>query len=236
MIDNEKNKTRFVELMAKVTREGTDKLMAFISKSDFFVSPTSTRFHLSVEGGLLQHSLNVYDALKASLKDNGDGSYSYIVAGREVDRISEESLIIMTLLHDICKTYFYVKDYKNQKTYDEEKVAAAEKWQVKHDNNGDFIWETVETYTVDDQVPYGHGEKSVMILESYIKLKGCERYAIRWHMGFSDVSPTQQYTISAAYKKYPIAWALHNADMQASTFMEDDRDLTETFQDKEEKA
>lgn len=219
---------RFEELMGKVQREGKDGLMEFIRKSDFYTAPTSTRFHLCTEGGLLQHSLNVYDALTASLTKTDNG-YSYMVAGKEVAQTSEESVIIMALLHDICKTYFYVKDYKNQKTYDEEKVKAAENWQVKHDNNGDFIWETVEIYTIDDKIPYGHGEKSVMMIEQYMHLTGLERYAIRWHMGHADISPTQQYAINEAYKKYPIAWALHNADMMASTFMEDDKDNAEVF-------
>ena len=228
-MNNEANRIRFEELMGKINRIGVDKLMDYIRKSDFYFAPTSTRFHLSAEGGLLQHSLNVYDALISSLRKNEDGTYSYIVAGKEVDRITEESAIIMSLLHDICKTYFYAKDYKNQKTYDAAKVQAAEGWQVKHDNNGDFIWETVEIFTVDDKIPYGHGEKSVMIIEEFMRLTGQERYAIRWHMGYTDVSSTSQYSIAEAYKKYPIAWALHNADMQASTFMEDEKDNKDLF-------
>ena len=225
----------FEALMSKVKREGIDGLMGYIRKSDFYTAPTSTRFHLSVEGGLLQHSLNVYDALVASLKDNGDGTFSYMVAGKEVEKIPEESVILMALVHDICKTYFYAAEIKNRKVYDKDRVeeARAARQQIKNDSNGDYFWESYNGYTVDDQIPYGHGEKSVMIVENYIKLTGMERYAIRWHMGFTDVSPMQQYTISAAYKKYPIAWALHNADMQASTFMEDDTDLAETFLNKE---
>jgi len=228
-MDNELNKKRFEDLMGKVKRDGVNKLMDYIRKSDFYTAPTSTRFHLSVEGGLLQHSLNVYDAFVSSLRNNEDGTYSYMVAGKEVDRIAEESAIIMALLHDICKTYFYAKDYKNQKTYDAAKVQAAEDWQVKHDNNGDFIWETVEIFTVDDKIPYGHGEKSVMIIDEFMRLTGQEKYAIRWHMGYTDVPPTMQYSISEAYKKYPIAWALHNADVQASTFMEEDKSNKELF-------
>ena len=223
------NIKRFEELVGNIKREGINELMEYIRKSDFYTAPTSTRFHLSVAGGLLQHSLNVYDALTSSLRDNKDGTYSYMVAGKEVQRVEQESIVIMTLFHDICKTYFYAADTKNQKTYDPEKVAAAESWQVKKDNKGSFIWETIDTYTVDDKIPYGHGEKSVMMVEEYMHLKPVERFAIRWHMGFTDVSPMQQYTIGQAYKKYPIAWALHNADMQASTYMEDEKENAEIF-------
>lgn len=232
-MNTEKNIERFEALMKKVKREGVDKLMEYIRKSDFYSAPTSTRFHLSVRGGLLQHSLNVYDALIASLIENGrDGAYSYVIAGKEVVKIEDESVVVMALLHDLCKTYFYATETRNRKTYDKEKVAKADPWQVKKDNTGElFIWESYEAYTVDDKVPYGHGEKSVMMIEEYMKLKPVERYAIRWHMGYTDVSPMQQYAISEAFKKYPIAWALHNADMQASTFMEEEEDNKDLFLD-----
>lgn len=105
---------------------------------------------------------------------------------------------------------FYGSELRNQKTYDPDKVATAEMRQVKHDSNGDFIWETVPTYTVDDKVPYGHGEKSVMMIEEYIKLKPVERYAIRWHMGFTE--PKENWnTLKEAIKKYPLVLAMIEA-------------------------
>ena len=133
-MDRQYNINRFEQLMSKVKREGVDQLMAFIRKSDFYTAPASTKYHLSIEGGLLQHSLNVYDCLVAKKSDP---------VWREIlETAGDESLIISTLLHDLCKTYFYTKGTKNQKSYDPGKVAAAEKWQVKHDNGGDFIiWE-----------------------------------------------------------------------------------------------
>ena len=204
-MDIQANIERFEYLATKIERPGMDRLMNFIRQSDFYRAPSSTRFHLSVEGGLLQHSLNVYDALITSLKDNGDDTYSYKVKGFEIARMKHESIIMMSLFHDICKTYFYAKDYKNQKTYDAEKVAAAEDWQKKKDNNGEFIWETIEVYTVEDKIPYGHGEKSVMMIEEFVKLLPAERYAIRWHMGHTDVSETSKYALNEAFKMYPKA-------------------------------
>ena len=107
MDNRQANINRFEAEMTKVTRDGVDKLMAFIRKSDMYAAPASTRFHLSVTGGLLQHSLNVLDALRANLTKNDDGTYSYEVAGVPAVRVTEENVIIMALLHDICKTYFY---------------------------------------------------------------------------------------------------------------------------------
>ena len=213
MVDREKNIKRFEELMAIVDREGVDKLMTFVrEQSDYFTAPASTRFHLSCEGGLLQHSLNVYDCLVAK-KDSP-------VWKKVFEGISDESLIIMALFHDLCKTNYYKKGTKNQKTYDKDKVNAAEQWERKHDSQGDFIWETVETYTVDDKYPLGHGEKSVLMLDRYIKLTKEELYAIRWHMGFSE-EKSLYGTLDKAMEKYPIVLAFHEADLEASKLMED---------------
>ncbi|MCU6685689.1 HD domain-containing protein [Dorea acetigenes] len=196
-MDRQANINRFEAEMAKVKREGADRLMAFIRKSDMYAAPASTRFHLSVTGGLLQHSLNVLDALRGSLTKNEDGTYSYDVAGVPVARVTEENIIIMALLHDICKTYFYTTETRNRKV------------------NGK--WEQYEAFTVDDKIPYGHGEKSVMMIEEYMKLQPIERYAIRWHMGYTE---NDTLSLNNAIDRYPMIWALHSADTQASHYME----------------
>lgn len=202
MDNRQANINRFEAEMAKVTRDGVDKLMAFIRKSDMYAAPASTRFHLSVTGGLLQHSLNVLDALRANLTKNDDGTYSYEVAGVPAARVTEENVIIMALLHDICKTYFYSTSTRN----------------VKNEKTGK--WEKVPFYTVNDLMPLGHGPKSAMLIKNYIKLTSEEMYAIWWHMGFTD-QHTDTMSLAAAIQKYPIVWALHTADMMASNFMED---------------
>jgi hypothetical protein len=197
MDNRQANINRFEAEMTKVTRDGVDKLMAFIRKSDMYAAPASTRFHLSVTGGLLQHSLNVLDALRANLTKNDDGTYSYEVAGVPAARVTEENVIIMALLHDICKTYFYTTEIRNRKV------------------NGK--WEQYEAFAVDDKIPYGHGEKSVMMIEEYMKLQPVERYAIRWHMGYTEADTL---SFNNAIDRYPMIWALHSADTQASHFME----------------
>ena len=98
----EENVKRFEELLSSVERAGIDKLMGYIrNKTDFYKAPASTRFHLACEGGLLQHSLNVYDCLVAKKESP---IWKPILSG-----IPDDSLIIMALLHDLCKTNFYVE-------------------------------------------------------------------------------------------------------------------------------
>lgn len=208
---NKENIERFEQLMYTVKRDGIDKLMEYVRKSDFYTAPASSKFHLACEGGLLQHSLNVYDCLIAKRKSP--------IWGPVLEKVSDESLIIIALMHDLCKTFFYVPGSRNQKTYDPEKVAKAEAWQVKTDKGGKFIWESVPSYSIDDKMPLGHGEKSVMLLQEFIKLEKEEIYAIRWHMGFSE-EKSQYFMLGAAMEKYPVVLALYEADLEASKLLE----------------
>lgn len=172
---NKQNQTRFEELMRQVNREGKEELLKYIKKeTDFFTAPASTNFHLACEGGLLQHSLNVYDCLMLK-KQNP-------VWEPILRDVPQESLIIVSLLHDLCKANFYVKTTRNVKTYEPEKVTAAPSRQVKHDDMGDFIWETVPGYRIEDSFPIGHGEKSlVLILEKmWLKKVKCWRFVGIW--------------------------------------------------------
>ena len=176
-------KDQIIELLKSTNREGMDKLIDFLEKSDFFKAPASTRYHGDHEGGLAEHSYKVYEILKEK------------IALKKMD-IPEETIIITALLHDICKTNFYKTDYRNAK-------------------NSLGVWEKVPYYTIEDTIPYGHGEKSVMMLTEYIKLTNEEKYAIRWHMGFSE--PKELYsTLGQAFTKYPFALLLHEADLEAT--------------------
>ncbi len=180
-------KQRFLELLRSTKREGMEELIKFLETSDFFTAPASTKFHGDYEGGLLEHSLKVYDILSEKVKKPG------------IDlNISEDTVKIVALLHDICKVNFYKIDYRNAK-------------------NALGVWEKVPYYTVEDTIPYGHGEKSVMMLTEYIKLTGEEKYAIRWHMGFSE--PKELYgTLGQAMKKYPLVLLMNEADLEATYF------------------
>lgn len=200
MNNKDLNIKEFEGLMASVTREGKDKLMDYIRSCDFYTAPASTRFHLSCEGGLLQHSINVWHCLRRK-RDN--------ITWKDVlAQYSDETLIIVSLLHDLCKTNFYTTETR---------------WRKDANNK----WEQYEVYGVDDKVPYGHGEKSVMMVEQFIKLTGPERFAIRWHMGYTE--PKELYLqLGQAIEKYPLILALHEADQEASALLEGEKGNKET--------
>lgn len=116
------------------------------------------------------------------------------------DHDSIESFAICALLHDLCKAQFYKVSTRN----------------VKNDETGQ--WEKVPYYSVEDSFPYGHGEKSVFLIERFMRLKLEEAMAIRWHMGgFED---SGGYTISQAYERYPLAVKLHLADLESTYLRE----------------
>ena len=188
-------KEEFIEIFkANITREGSDRLLDFLeNKSDFFTAPASARYHGAFEGGLCEHSVNVYHCLAAYLeRERVQELY-----GMEY---SPESVALVSLLHDACKIGCYKKSFRN----------------VKNDATGQ--WEKVPTYTFDDPLPYGHGEKSVYIVNGFVRLSREEAMAIRWHMGFSG--PEDNRTVGQALQKYPLAFALATADMEASYFLE----------------
>lgn len=183
----EDNKKRFLEILREVDREGMDKLIDWLKTTDFFTAPASTRFHESYEGGLCEHSLHVYDKFIA-LQD----------AFPEVE-VSNDSVILCTLLHDLTKANFYEVSTRN----------------VKNEETGQ--WEKVPYYTIKDAFPMGHGEKSVFLIERFVRLKPKEAIAIRWHMGgFDNAVKGGDYSLSGAYEQYPFAALLHLADMAAT--------------------
>ena len=188
------NKERFIEIYRRdIKREGADALLSYLMSDscDFFRAPASTRFHGSYEGGLLEHSLNVYDCL-----------CDYMARKRVKDvygiEYSAESIAIAALLHDLCKINFYVESTRNVK------------------ENG--VWKSVPYYTIDDRLPYGHGEKSVYIASGYMRLTRDEAFAIRYHMGFSG--PEDVNAVSSAFEMFPLAFALNVADSEAAYFVE----------------
>lgn len=188
-MDQKNLKEKYVSLLNDVAqrRKGIDKLLAWLESTDFFTAPASTRFHGAYEGGLLEHSLNVYEAFQKLFGQDGDDA---------------DSVVLCTLLHDVCKAGFYKTEMRNRK-------------------NEHGQWEQVPFYTVDDQFPYGHGEKSVYLIERFVRLKTEEAVAIRWHMGgFDDAVRGGSYALSGAFEKYPLALRLYMADMYASYMIE----------------
>ena len=160
--------------------------------SDFFTAPSSTRFHGAYEGGLVEHSLNVYECLK-----------DYLSRPRTKDLYgmdyTPETIAVTALLHDICKVGFYAVDYRNAK-------------------NDQGVWEKVPYYTVRDTLPYGHGEKSVYMIQSFMRLTRDEAFAIRYHMGFSGNE--DKNSVGRALEMFPLALAVNVADMEATYYLE----------------
>lgn len=177
-----------------IKRPGADKLLEYLksNSSDFFTAPSSTRYHGSYEGGLVEHSINVYHCLNDYLSRNR------VKELYQMD-FSSETVAIVALLHDLCKINYYIVDYRNSK-------------------NADGVWEKVPYYKIDDSLPYGHGEKSVYIISSYMKLSREESFAIRYHMGFSGIE--DKNSIGKAFEMFPLAFAVSVADMEATYFLE----------------
>ena len=173
----------------EIRREGGDALLEYLKKSDFFTAPASTRFHLAEEGGLCAHSLNVYYRLKELVANE---------AKPWAENVSDETVAICGLLHDVCKTGTYKIDYKNQK-------------------QSDGSWAQVPYYTIEEVLPYGHGEKSVYIINGFMRLTREEAMAINWHMGgFDERNSKGGKVMAAAYEKFPLCVLVHAADLMAS--------------------
>lgn len=190
-------KEEFIEIFKRtVHRDGADALLEYLeNKSDFFTAPASARYHSAYAGGLCDHSLNVYHCL-----------VDYLARTRVEElyglTYSEETVALVALLHDVCKVGCYQPGSRNVK-------------------GEDGKWRSVPTFFFEDPLPYGHGEKSVYIVNGFLRLGREEAMAIRWHMGFSGTEDTRM--VGRALSQYPLAFALSVADMEASYFLEEEQ-------------
>lgn len=190
-----KVKKTIMDLLKKVHRNGMDNLIKWLDTSSFFEMPASTKYHGNYDGGLAEHSLNVYRALVQlrTLYEKQFGS----------GKLPLDSVIIVSLCHDFCKIDFYKKELRNVKNIE------TGKWEVK------------EVYGHNDQLGMGHGEASVFMIQRFIPLTKEEILAIRWHMGAYDSAVKGgDYSINSAEKQTPLVPLLHMADSWASKFME----------------
>ena len=162
----------FVELLRTTNRDGIEELIRYLQEeTDFFTAPASTKYHGAFESGLLMHSINVCAELNL---DPNSKVYP------------TETLIIVALLHDICKANCYRTEKRNVK-----------------ENGG---WVEKQVYVFEDELPLGHGEKSLYLASKFIKLSDEEAAAIRWHMGAFDCAfRGGDRGLNAAYEKYPLA-------------------------------
>lgn len=187
-------KERFINIYKEmIHREGSDKLLDYLLSEhcDFFTAPASTRFHGAYPQGLLEHSLNVYDCLCDYLSRERAKQVYHM-------NYSDETIAIVALLHDICKVNCYKESTRNVKV------------------NG--AWTQVPYYEFDDQLPYGHGEKSVYIITGFMRLSREEAFAIRYHMGFSGNDEVRN--VGQSFEQFPLSFALSCADMEATYYIE----------------
>lgn len=200
----EENKQRFISLCHEhIQRDGLDKILAYLEKTDFYVAPSSTNFHLNEDGGLCKHSLNVFETAckiyeTVAAPSIKDGSSPF------TEEVSMESLAIVALFHDLCKIKLYHK---------------AERWK-KDENNR---WMSYQGYELKDDFPLGHGEKSCLMLSWYMRLKPEEMLAIRWHMGMFDIGENgsqQRFAYYNATDKTPLVSIINAADFLASKLLE----------------
>lgn len=194
-------KNQFLSIYEEnITRPGADKFLEWLKKTDFFTAPASTRYHLCEPGGLVAHSVHVYERLRAlyiaEKLRNSEKAETASSASADLSAQEAETIAVCGLLHDICKVNFYKPGTRN----------------VKNETTGQ--WEKVPCYTIEDQLPYGHGEKSVYIISGFMRLSREEAMAIRWHMGAWQDGEKQN--AGAAFSKFGLALLTHMADMQAT--------------------
>lgn len=189
-MDVEEIKQEFLDIYYdNIERDGADALLEYLEKTDFFTAPASGKRHSNFEGGLCQHSINVYKRFIKLLQSE--------YADKWTEVISPESATIIALLHDICKVNTYTVEMRNVKV--------------------DGEWVQKPYYKYFDSLPYGHGEKSVYMISGFMRLTREEAMAINWHMGAFDARATaNSNTMSTVFYRYPTAFLFHIADYMAT--------------------
>lgn len=199
-MDINANKEEFIALLRSTKREGVENVIADLEDLGFFTAPASAGHHLNTAGGLVQHSLNTYRAAMAVW--NGMKPLDPALESE----IKEDSIILASLLHDVCKADIYHRSVKKRK-------------------NAVGIWEDSEGYKVSyKNFPMGHGEKSViMLLCSGLEMDDAEMLAIRWHMGAWGLnlnSYEDERCYDTSRKLYPLVSIIQTADGLAAAILE----------------
>ena len=194
-------KQQFQEKILSTKRDGMENVIKHLERLGFFTAPASTKFHLSVKGGLMEHSWNVCNTA-LMLREQ-----MIQMKPELADKLPEESVVIASLLHDVCKSNIYKDAILNRK-------------------NDQGYWEKVPGYEVDySSLPLGHGEKSViMLLTLGLKLTKDEMLAIRWHMTAWELafqSPEQKSNLQKAREIAPLCAIIQAADGLSSALLEE---------------
>lgn len=184
---NNSQKQEFISLLRSTERDGIENLIDYLeNKSDFFTAPAASKFHNNFEGGLCEHSLNVYRNFKG------------LIEMKNVD-LDEKSIIITSLLHDLCKCNYYIKEERNRKV--------------------DGVWETYLQWTTNKSpaIPLPHASRSIRLIRSYIPLKFIEELIIFYHMGpFGGEDYEYKNMLQLANERYPATLLFYLADTMSS--------------------
>lgn len=207
----ESNKNEFIELLRSTKRKNIEELIEWlVTRSDFFTAPSSTKYHGNFEGGLCEHSLNVYHValqIKDSilpLSKKFDGTHPF----------TDDELIIACLLHDLCKVNFY---------------EITEKWKKDETKPMGQQWVKYTGYSIKDKFPLGHGEKSMFMAQNFIQLTANEALAINHHMNFfnpsMELNAYQHSAFMQAVENYPLVGTVALADAASSFMLETKEDM-----------
>lgn len=188
------NKGQIISILKRTGVDGIEDLISYLENSDFFIAPASTQYHGAYVGGLAQHCLNVLDALLSL--------YEFYKTTYDIADISEKSMIIVALLHDVCKINCYKEDFRNVK-------------------NEKGVWEKIPCYKKDPLLSMGHAGKSIFIIQKFISLSAEEAQAIFWHMGAYDISNYNTLNeLGQSYTENTLAFLLNQADMTSTYIIE----------------
>ncbi len=184
------NKKRIVRLLRNTQRSGVEELISWLDETDFYTAPASSRldFHGCYEGGLAQHSLNVYELFTEKVERYGL-------------EVGDDEAVISAICHDLCKVDQYVPNMIKGKG-----------------KNAKPVRSSAKPYKIVEEVPCGHGDKSVMLATRRIELSNNEIIFMRWHMGSFD--PAYDIVKDKVQKEYPGMLAFQNADYEASKYLD----------------
>lgn len=190
---------QFKTLLKSTKRNGIENIINWLDETDFKFAPASTKYHNDYRGGLLQHSLNVYYCMY---------DFNFLL---EFFGLTQDTIIITSLLHDVCKVEFYETTTRNVKN-----------------ENGD--WVKVPYYTVNEKRAWGHAQKSVIELQKHgLQLTDVEITMILNHMGFSETENIHR--VSLSFSQCPQSIVLYYADLMA-TYLLESKDLPQRFKEK----
>ncbi len=183
---------RYETLKQKVSarKKPFDKFIGFLEKKTaWLTSPASTKYHLSEEGGLLKHSIGVAECL-LKLRET-------LALG-----ISEESCVIVGLLHDVGKVGMPGKPFYLPREH--------------ADKGGRGAGYVVNT----ELATMGHAVRSLYLIAKYVPLSDSEAQARASHDGQYN---SDDGTVCGRQK--PLTLLVHWADYWCSHVCEEGRGI-----------